>query len=417
RIKMRFFLQKFPSLAIKPYLTLPVRKGQLAHLLLLRSLPSFFNVLPLFFILPFFFRTVLPTQSLAISLAWLVMALLLVLTSNFVSYFIDKSFGRRPVVAAGLLAGLVLLMYLDFSGYIELLALLQQGAMWMVAHPWGLFGILGFIVLLYRGLHLMFCRQLYLEGDGSGESVAEVSSMDISLFDRFGKPGEIMDLETKLIWRSNRARTFLYMSFFFLLYPLIFLGDDNWGSLPFMLVMSLLMTGSFTLNYAQLLLSWNSTHFDFILTSDLQIEDIFKGKYYLLIISNVILFVLTLPYVFVDTRYLLTNVAMMLFNSSWTIYIYMLIACYSSKRIDPSKKGVFNFEGFGAAHYLIIIPIIVVPLLLYLPLYMMDQALMGVVAIGLFGLLGILFREYIIRAIVGVFQKRKHFVAANFRKK
>ncbi|MEO1626917.1 MAG: DUF5687 family protein, partial [Bacteroidota bacterium] len=30
-VLMRFFLQKFPSLAIKPYLTLPVRKGQLAH--------------------------------------------------------------------------------------------------------------------------------------------------------------------------------------------------------------------------------------------------------------------------------------------------------------------------------------------------------------------------------------------------
>ncbi|MEM9920845.1 MAG: DUF5687 family protein [Bacteroidota bacterium] len=417
-IFVRFFLQKFPSLGIKPYLTLPISKKQIAHFLLLRSIPSFFNILPLFFIIPFFFKTVLPNQPAAISSAWLALAILLVFAGNFVSYYIDKAFGVKPVLAAVLMSVLVGLMYLDFSGYIPLGDYLESIAFFMIANPLTLLAILGLVLLSYYGIYRLFNDHVYLEEQGEVESsISEARLWDMNLFDRFGKPGEIMDLETRLIWRNKRSRTILYVSLLFILYPLIFAGDENFDKPWFMLIMSLILTGAFTLNYGQLMLSWNSPHFDFILTRSIRIEDIFKGKYYLLAISNILLFVLSLPFGFIDARFWMTNLAMLLFNTGVTIFLYMVVANYSSKPIDTEKGGVFNMEGFGAAHYLIILPIIIIPVALYLVLSSFLGSAVGMAAIGLIGLLGIIFREAILKAIVQNFKSRKYKIAAAFRKK
>ena len=97
--------------------------------------------------------------------------------------------------------------------------------------------------------------------------------------------------------------------------------------------------------------------------------------------------------------------------------MYMYIANYNSKKIDPGKGGGFNFEGFGAAHYVIIFPIIGIPILLYyFPFGYMGKPFLGLLTVGIVGLLGILFREKILKLLVKHFERRKHFIAADFRK-
>ena len=49
----RFFLQKFPSMKIGHYLTLNIQKSTICKYLCIRSIFSFFNVAPLFFLIPF----------------------------------------------------------------------------------------------------------------------------------------------------------------------------------------------------------------------------------------------------------------------------------------------------------------------------------------------------------------------------
>ena len=56
---MRFFLQRFPTLSIRPYLHLPISKGRLVNYLLIRSISSVFTILPLLLILPFYSNTVI----------------------------------------------------------------------------------------------------------------------------------------------------------------------------------------------------------------------------------------------------------------------------------------------------------------------------------------------------------------------
>ncbi len=49
----RFLMQKIPIMNIQPLLILPIKKKSIVHFILTKSAFSFFNVMPLFFYLPF----------------------------------------------------------------------------------------------------------------------------------------------------------------------------------------------------------------------------------------------------------------------------------------------------------------------------------------------------------------------------
>ena len=50
---LRYFMQKLPVMDIKPFLTTPVKKSSIAHYILGRSAASVYNLLSLFFFVPF----------------------------------------------------------------------------------------------------------------------------------------------------------------------------------------------------------------------------------------------------------------------------------------------------------------------------------------------------------------------------
>ena len=49
----RYLMQKLPLLNIQPFLTLPINKNSIVHYVLVKSSFSFFNLMGLFFYIPF----------------------------------------------------------------------------------------------------------------------------------------------------------------------------------------------------------------------------------------------------------------------------------------------------------------------------------------------------------------------------
>ena len=235
--------------------------------------------------------------------------------------------------------------------------------------------------------------------------------------DRFGEAGKIMALELKLILRNKRSKAYFWMSLLFLLYPLLFIGDEYFDSAYFLILMGVLVTGMMALNHGQLMLSWNSPHFDLLLTRRTKIEDIFKAKYYLLALSCLLMFILSLPYFFLNKEMVLFNLIMMLFHVGVSIFLYMFLASYNSKRIDPAEGGAFSFSGFGAAHYLIMIPIIGIPIMLYGLGYLIAGKSAGILLIALVGLIGFAFHKSIIRFCTNNFMLNRYKISAAFRNK
>ena len=50
---LRFFMQKLPVMDVKPLLVLPVKRSKISHYILVKSMSSFFNILPFFAAIPF----------------------------------------------------------------------------------------------------------------------------------------------------------------------------------------------------------------------------------------------------------------------------------------------------------------------------------------------------------------------------
>ena len=170
------------------------------------------------------------------------------------------------------------------------------------------------------------------------------------------------------------------------------------------------------MNYGQYLYSWQGTHFDFTLTKPVSLQQFINSKYWLLGSVTVICFLLTIPYVFFGWRILLINSVMLLFNLGVNIFVIMNLAMWSPKKVDLTKGGAFNIQGVGAAQWVMGLPIFLGPYVFYLPFSFAGYPLIGVLAVGFVGLLGILFRPYLMDLTARRLQARKHAIAEGFRK-
>ena len=177
----------------------------------------------------------------------------------------------------------------------------------------------------------------------------------------------------------------------------------------------LLLTGIFIMQYGQLIMSWESRSFDQICTSGLRMHDYFRGKFWFFIATNIISFLLTLPYAFYDSRIALVNLAAFLYNSGINIFIILFLGTYNTRRIDLGKGAMFNYEGTSFIHFVLIIPLIGLPYLIWMLFLVLGHPDMGFAAIGLAGAAGLLFSEVLIRSTVKQFNSRKYKILNGFR--
>lgn len=413
---MRYFVQKFPSLAVKPYLPLPMKKSGLSHYVLFRSLGSFFNILPLFFLVPFFFKEIVPAYP-AVALNFALFTVGMVLFNNYISLGVSKYMAARSNWAGIIIAGVLVLFFLEYNGYFSLFDYLKEWVSMILSSP-----LLSAIPALLAGslylfLHRFFKEELYLEKTQSQQNLLG-ANLSVDWFDRFGDAGKLMDLELKLILRSKRARAYLITSGLFVLYPLFFLsmGQEVLDS-PYMLLMiGLFLTGMVGINHGQILLSWNSLHFDLLMSRGHTIHDIFKAKYYFLAIACLLFFAITIPYVLMNPKILLYSTVMLFYNLAFSLFGYLFLASYTALRIDPNEGGAFSFDGFGIAHYLIIFPIMFLPFLLYLIGSKIGGEIGGLLTIAIPSILMLIFYKSLLNAVVNNFRNHRHKIAAAFRK-
>jgi len=415
---MRFFAQKFPAMTIKPYLHLPIKKNQVFNYLLWKSVPHFFNILPLFILIPFLIKTVIPEFGMGLGMIWFGSIFLLILFNNFLSYFINKFFNINPTFTIGLLILFGGLFYIDFYGYFSISSYFGQFMSALVSQPYLIavpfLALIGVIFILKR----LFSGHAYLENIEPESSNKAASTYTFGILDRFGTVGELIQLELKLIQRNKRPKTMAMMSIILILYPLFFVsqGDEIFNSTGFRIFLGIFVTGAFMINYGQLLLAWESTYFDFILARKIRMKEFFEAKYYMFFATNFMTFILTLPYAFYDPSLILLGLATVLFNTGVNAFVILFFATFNSKRVDLKKGAFFNYEGIGAQQFLLMLPLLLLPILIYAPFGFSGHVNIGIIILGLLGIVGIIFRNVILNGILHKFEERKYKMAAGFRK-
>jgi hypothetical protein len=83
--------------------------------------------------------------------------------------------------------------------------------------------------------------------------------------------------------------------------------------------------------------------------------------------------------------------------------------------MDLNKGAMFNYEGVGAAQFLIIIPLMAGPYLVYLPFAYLFNDYVGLLALGVTGLAGILAFRPLSQLIINRLLANRYEISSSFR--
>jgi hypothetical protein len=163
--------------------------------------------------------------------------------------------------------------------------------------------------------------------------------------------------------------------------------------------------------------AWESGHFDLMLTANNTYKDYIKAKYFLMLATSTIIFLLSIFYIIYGLEIVMINTACFLFNIGCNSLLLLYFATNNNKHMDLSKGSAFNYQGVGARHFVLMIPLLVLPILIYLPFSLIDQANLGLTIIGTIGILGLLFREKLLDMITQRFINKRYEMSEGFRNK
>jgi hypothetical protein len=182
-----------------------------------------------------------------------------------------------------------------------------------------------------------------------------------------------------------------------------------------LLYWGLFVTGMLMFAYGQCLLAWNSTYFDALLTWRLSFRWILNTKALILFAAAMLSFLLTIPFAFMDSRILLFNGLAFLYNIGVNSYVMLLLASRNRKRFEL-EESLFSQQGKGAAQFVAIVPMWILPIILYGVLEGIGVPYVLYLMFGGLGILGLLLHRPLLARAFGSLEKQRYAIAAGFRK-
>ncbi len=413
---IRFFLQNTPVLFIQPYLHLPLKKSKIIHFMLRKSMVSIFNLLAFLLLIPFGLIVVYNQMGAGAFLGWTISILGLAMLNHYLGIYFKKKLNDYPNLMLVLISVMLGLTAIEYFGLFEFSSL----SVWIFAQfletPLLALIPVALAVILYQ-LNFSYLKNNTYPDEISAKKVSKSKiSGDFAFLKRFGKTGELVALELKMILRHKRPRNTLMLSGVLLLYGLFFYTRQNDSAMEFIYIFAgIFVTGAFFINHGQFLLSWQSGDFDFLLTRNVSFRQYLESKYWLFVAVSCIAFVLSIGYVYFGWKIVAINFAACLFNIGVNIPIVMRLSMFNPKKIDLNRGAAFNYEGMGAAQWLIGIPVLFLPYLFYLPFTIAGYENYGIMAVGVAGLIGFAFHKYVLGQLTQAFINKRHKIAAGFR--
>ena len=189
----------------------------------------------------------------------------------------------------------------------------------------------------------------------------------------------------------------------------------EWGGM--IVFIGVFITGGIGMSIGNYFLGWESSFFDSILANNINYEKYFRAKYMILLGMAVFSYVVTLPYAYFGWEIIYINTMCFLMNIGISSYIILLFCTNNRKRMDLSRGAAFNYQGVGASQFLIMLPLLLLPVIIYgISSYFLDN-IAAVSVLGLLGLIGILFHKVWMQKVVARFERKKYSIAEGFREK
>lgn len=412
----RFQFQELPSLSIQPYLAQNIKRSSMLRFLNARSLAHIINFMPLFVFIPFTVVIFVPVYGVLNAVCFLIAMLALVVNNHFLNMYI-----KRKSVSNSWWFLIIVLLLTVFKGmdYFKLFSFEKSSAhifLYLLKHP--LLSVLPIAIATCTFLlHNRYLRShLYIEELVSEKKIN--SGKNLKFLTRFGDIGEMIALDLKLIFRNKRPRSLLILSAVILFYGLMFYPQYlRTGNYSMVFLFALLITGLFISNYGQFLFSWQSSHFDGMMSYNFNVKQYIRAKFSLLITVCTLQFIIASLYGLMSWRVLPIQLAAYLYSVGVNSFIVIYTSTYNYRALNLNKSGSMNFQGAGAAQWVQSMLISFGPALIFFLLYKFGGFWIAVISLCSLGLLGLAFNEFLINLLVKQFQLRKYKILEGFRER
>lgn len=405
---IRFFFQKLPVMSVKPLLTLPIKRSKIVNYVLGKSATNFFNFLPLFTVIPFGVILIKEGHSPSTILVWMLAVFILVLINNYLNFIIESisseiELSFLPIIAT--VGGLFALNHFNIINFSELIS---GGILAITASPLYLIAPLIVLFILYYFNFKILLKKLFLDSSLKVKA-AQAKSTNLQWTNMFGSVAPFMQLDIKLITRNKRTKSSLWMLGLGLLYGMFFYPNPIYQDKESLFAfVGVFVTGIFLINFGQFIPAWDSGYYKMLMSQNIPYKDYLRSKHTLMTLSVIVLFVLSIPYVYFGWKILVVHFAAAVYNIGINTHVILLGGAFNRKKIELDQKAAFNFQGTGAVQWLIGIPLMLVPMGIFALTHWLVNFEMATATLLILGFLGIIFHHKIMNAITKKYLNSKY---------
>lgn len=408
---LRYFMQKLPVLDVKPLLLLPIKKSIITHYILGKSGLSFYNFLSLFLFVPFATVLLLKGYEPINVLVWLVSIVGIALTINYLNFIVNKS-DKVLIVLGVLLISLYGLEYFDILPVKE-----YVGKVFYTLYENPLFTIIpiGLAIATYYINYNFLRHRLFLDATLK-KKIKAAETSDLAWTKKFGGIAPFLQLDLKLIWRNKRTKTQVFISLAMVFYGLVFYTMDDYGvTSPMMVFVGIFITGIFLSNFGQFIPAWDSAYYSMMMSQNIPLRKYLESKAGLISVSVVVMFLLSIPYVYFGWQALAINLSCALYNLGVNIPLILFFGSFNKKRIDLEKSAFGNMQGAGAAQFLVMLPLFVLPMIIYVALNFLVSFEVAAITLSILGIIGFALKKPLLDRITKAYRKKKYGMIAGFK--
>ena len=406
----RYLMQKLPVMNIKPLLTLSIKKSKIVHFILIKSSFSFFNIIGLFFYIPFAVVLMVEGYEVAGVLGWLFTMIFLVQSANFLNFLINKNNIAFGILIAILLGG-YLVQYFEFF---DLPGFIGTGFDFVYQNPITVVVFAAVLAILYLANFKQLRNEVYLDALIS-EKTKEVSASDLSFTDKLGDLAPFIKNDLRLMWRNKRTKSGIWMLALGLGYGLIFYTNPMYAEIDVMMVLvGIFSTGTFLINFGQFIPAWDSSYYKMLMSQNFKYERYLKSKFTIMTISVVLLFLLGIPYVYFGWEILAVHFAAMIYNIGVNTHVILYGGTFNRKKINLDEKAAFNFQGTGAVQWLIGFPLMFLPMGIFGLINWLVSFEIATITIAVLGFIGVALHKKLMASITKKYIKNKYVMIHAF---
>ena len=336
---MRFPFQKTPAQEVKPYLLLPVKRNRLIDSLLIRSGLNGFNLIWLFFFVPFAIISITRFYGITGVLTYSIGIWLLMVLNNYWFLLCRTLMNERvwwiilPILAYGSIAAGMFIP--DNSPLFDWSVDLGEG--FILGHLLTFTGVFAAIVVLWfinRGLMIkLIYNEINKVEDTKVKHVSEYKFLD-----RYGEIGEYMRLELKLLLRNKICKRSLYSitGVVIMFSSIISFSDVYDGGLrDFFVLYNYIIFG---IMFLSTLMGYEGNYIDGLMSRKESIYSLLRAKYILYSIALLIPTILMIPGMVTGKVSVLGCIAWLIFIPGAVYCCLFQLAVYNNKTTDLNSK-------------------------------------------------------------------------------